>query len=163
MTDRSAHAGAEHASRTCCATRTWSTPRTATTRWPEFDENTASSICYTSGTTGNPKGAVYSHRSTLLHTYGLALPDAHGRRRHGRDPAGGADVPRQRLGHCRTPRRMVGAKLVFPGPHLDGKSLYELFETEKVTFSAGVPTVWLGLINFAQAEQAEVQHAASAR
>ncbi|MFT3665879.1 3-(methylthio)propionyl-CoA ligase [Piscinibacter sp.] len=119
-------------------------------RWPEFDENTASSICYTSGTTGNPKGAVYSHRSTLLHSYGLALPDAMG--------VGAKDailpvVPMFHVNAWGTPYAapMIGSKLVFPGPHLDGKSLYELMESEKVTFSAGVPTVWLGLINYAQA------------
>ncbi len=119
--------------------------------WPEFDENTASSICYTSGTTGNPKGAVYSHRSTLLHSYGLSMPDAMG--------VGGADVilpvvPMFHVNAWGTPYAapMIGAKLVFPGPHLDGKSLYELMEAEKVSFSAGVPTVWLGLINFAKAQ-----------
>lgn len=114
--------------------------------WPEFDERTASSICYTSGTTGNPKGAVYSHRSTLLHAYGSALPDALG--------CSAADtilpvVPMFHVNAWGLPYSapLVGAKLVMPGPHLDGKSLYELFEAEKVTFSAGVPTVWLGLIN----------------
>ncbi len=120
--------------------------------WPEFDENTASSICYTSGTTGNPKGAVYSHRSTLLHSYGLALPDGMG--------VGGADtilpvVPMFHVNAWGVPYAapMIGAKLVFPGPHLDGKSLHELLESEKVTFSAGVPTVWLGLINHMKANQ----------
>jgi acyl-CoA synthetase (AMP-forming)/AMP-acid ligase II len=115
--------------------------------WPEFDERTASSICYTSGTTGNPKGAVYSHRSTLLHAYGSALPDALG--------CSAADtilpvVPMFHVNAWGLPYSgpLVGAKLVMPGPHLDGKSLYELFEAEKVTFSAGVPTVWLGLINY---------------
>src|SRR5438105_1921548 len=114
--------------------------------WPQFDENTASSICYTSGTTGNPKGAVYSHRSTLLHAYAAALPDAM--------DCSAKDVilpvvPMFHVNAWGLPYAvpLVGAKLVMPGPHLDGKSLYELFETEKVTFSAGVPTVWLGLLN----------------
>ena len=118
-------------------------------QWPEFDENTASSICYTSGTTGNPKGAVYSHRSTLLHAYASALPDSLG--------CSAKDVilpvvPMFHVNAWGLPYSvpLVGAKLVFPGPHLDGKSLYELFENEKVTFSAGVPTVWLGLITYAQ-------------
>ncbi len=114
--------------------------------WPQFDENTASSICYTSGTTGNPKGAVYSHRSTLLHAYAAALPDSLGC--SARDvilPV----VPMFHVNAWGLPYSvpLVGAKLVMPGPHLDGKSLYELFESERVTFSAGVPTVWLGLIN----------------
>jgi acyl-CoA synthetase (AMP-forming)/AMP-acid ligase II len=117
--------------------------------WPEFDENTASSICYTSGTTGNPKGAVYSHRSSVLHAYAAALPDAL--------DCSAKDVilpvvPMFHVNAWGLPYSvpLVGAKVVFPGPHLDGKSLYELFETEKVTFSAGVPTVWLGLITYAQ-------------
>ncbi|MCR5865114.1 3-(methylthio)propionyl-CoA ligase [Aquincola sp. J276] len=115
--------------------------------WPEFDENTASSICYTSGTTGNPKGAVYSHRSTLLHAFGAALPDAM--------DCSARDVilPVVPMFHVNAwglpySSALVGAKVVFPGPHLDGKSLYELFEQEKVTFSAGVPTVWLGLLTY---------------
>ncbi|HEV7912479.1 MAG TPA: 3-(methylthio)propionyl-CoA ligase, partial [Albitalea sp.] len=117
--------------------------------WPEFDENSASSLCYTSGTTGSPKGAVFSHRSTLLHAYASALPDALG--------CSAKDVilpvvPMFHVNAWGLPYSvpLVGAKLVFPGPHLDGKSLYELFETEKVTFSAGVPTVWLGLLTYVQ-------------
>ncbi len=117
--------------------------------WPEFDENAASSICYTSGTTGNPKGAVYSHRSTLLHAYASALPDAL--------DCSAKDVilPVVPMFHVNAwglpySAPLVGAKLVMPGPHLDGKSLHELLESEKVTFSAGVPTVWLGLINYVQ-------------
>ena len=118
--------------------------------WPRFDENTASSICYTSGTTGNPKGAVYSHRSTILHAYAAALPDA--MNCSARDvilPV----VPMFHVNAWGLPyaSAIVGCKLVMPGPHLDGKSLYELFENEGVTFSAGVPTVWLGLLNYVKA------------
>jgi acyl-CoA synthetase (AMP-forming)/AMP-acid ligase II len=113
--------------------------------WPEFDENTASSLCYTSGTTGNPKGVLYSHRSTLLHTYAAALPDS--LNCSGRDvilPV----VPMFHVNAWGLPYAacMVGAKLVLPGPFLDGKSLHDLFETEGVTVSAGVPTVWQGLL-----------------
>jgi acyl-CoA synthetase (AMP-forming)/AMP-acid ligase II len=115
--------------------------------WPVFDEHTACTICYTSGTTGHPKGAVYSHRSTLLHAMGAALPDA--MNCSTRDvilPV----VPMFHVNAWGIPytAALVGAKLVFPGPHLDGKSLYELFENEKVSFSAGVPTVWLGLLTY---------------
>ncbi|HSV69959.1 MAG TPA: 3-(methylthio)propionyl-CoA ligase [Methylibium sp.] len=117
--------------------------------WPEFDENTASSICYTSGTTGNPKGAIYSHRSSVLHAYGASLPDAMGL--SARDTVLPV-VPMFHVNAWGLPyaAAMTGCRLVFPGPHLDGKSLYELFETERVSFSAGVPTVWLGLINHAK-------------
>jgi len=113
--------------------------------WPQFDENTASSLCYTSGTTGNPKGALYSHRSTLLHTFGIALPDALNL------SATDTVLPVVPMFHVNSwglpyAGPMVGAKLVMPGPHLDGKSLYELFEAEQVTLAAGVPTVWQGLL-----------------
>jgi len=120
--------------------------------WPQFDENAASSLCYTSGTTGNPKGALYSHRSTMLHTLCAATPDALN--------CGAADtilpvVPMFHVNAWGLPyvACMVGAKLVFPGPGLDGKSLYELFESEKVTLSAGVPTVWQGLLAYVEANQ----------
>jgi 3-(methylthio)propionyl---CoA ligase len=118
--------------------------------WPTFDENTASSLCYTSGTTGNPKGALYSHRSTLLHTYAAALPDA--LNCSARDvilPV----VPMFHVNAWGLPyvACMVGAKMVFPGPWLDGKSLYNLFESEGVTMSAGVPTVWQGLLAHVEA------------
>ena len=114
-------------------------------RWPELDERSAVALCYTSGTTGNPKGALYTHRSTVLHAYGAALPDAMG--------ASARDVilPVVPMFHVNAwgipyTAPLVGAKLVFPGPQLDGKSVYELFESEGVTYSAGVPTVWLGLL-----------------
>ena len=115
--------------------------------WPQFDENRASSLCYTSGTTGNPKGALYSHRSTVLHTYAAALPDS--LNLSSRDTVLPV-VPMFHVNAWGLPYAacMVGAKLVFPGPHLDGKSLHELFEGEKVTVSAGVPTVWQGLLAY---------------
>jgi fatty-acyl-CoA synthase len=118
--------------------------------WPLLDENSASSLCYTSGTTGNPKGVLYSHRSTVLHTYGAALPDS--LNCSARDvilPV----VPMFHVNAWGLPyiACMVGAKLVFPGPALDGKSLYELIEAEQVTLSAGVPTVWQGLLTHADA------------
>lgn len=117
--------------------------------WPQFDENSASSLCYTSGTTGNPKGALYSHRSTVLHSLTSTSPD--GMNVSSRDcvlPV----VPMFHVNAWGIPYSvpMTGAKLVFPGAALDGKSLYELYEQEKVTFSAGVPTVWLGLLNHVQ-------------
>ena len=113
--------------------------------WPVFDENTASSMCYTSGTTGNPKAALYSHRSTVLHAYAAALPDVMGL--SARDSALPV-VPMFHVNAWGLPysAAMVGCKLVFPGPAMDGKSIYELMEAEKVTFAAGVPTVWQMLL-----------------
>jgi acyl-CoA synthetase (AMP-forming)/AMP-acid ligase II len=115
--------------------------------WPLLDERSASFLCYTSGTTGNPKGALYTHRSTVLHAYGAALPDAMGA------SASDAILPVVPMFHVNAwgiphAAPLVGAKLVFPGKDLDGKSLYELMEAEGVTFSAGVPTVWLGLLAY---------------
>src|SRR5262245_16102904 len=120
--------------------------------WPSFDERTAACLCYTSGTTGNPKGALYSHRSTILHAYAAALPDA--LNVSARDvilPV----VPMFHVNAWGMPYScaLTGAKLVFPGQHLDGKSLHQLFETEEVTMSAGVPTVWLGLLNYMKAQK----------
>jgi acyl-CoA synthetase (AMP-forming)/AMP-acid ligase II len=117
--------------------------------WPELDEHTASSICYTSGTTGHPKGAVYSHRSTVLHAFAAALPDAMALA--ARDTVLPV-VPMFHVNAWGLPyaAAMTGCRLVFPGPHMDGKSLYDLFESERVTFSAGVPTVWLGLLTYAK-------------
>jgi fatty-acyl-CoA synthase len=113
--------------------------------WPELDENTASSMCYTSGTTGNPKAALYSHRSTLMHAYAAALPDVMC------ISARDSILPVVPMFHVNAwgipySAAMTGAKLVFPGPALDGKSVYELIEAENVTFAAGVPTVWQMLL-----------------
>jgi acyl-CoA synthetase (AMP-forming)/AMP-acid ligase II len=115
--------------------------------WPSFDERTAACLCYTSGTTGNPKGALYSHRSTLLHAYAGALPDA--LNLSARDVVLPV-VPMFHVNAWGLPYScaLTGTKLVMPGPHLDGKSLHQLFEAEGVTMSAGVPTVWLGLLNY---------------
>jgi 3-(methylthio)propionyl---CoA ligase len=115
--------------------------------WPELDERSACGLCYTSGTTGNPKGALYSHRSTTLHAYAAALPDAMG------CSARDAILPVVPMFHVNAwglpyIAPLTGAKLVFPGPALDGKSIYELLESERVTYSAGVPTVWQGLLAY---------------
>jgi len=114
--------------------------------WPEFDENTASSLCYTSGTSGNPKGALYSHRSTIIHAYAAALPDVMNLSERS------VVLPVVPMFHANAwgipySAAMTGSKLVFPGAHLDGASIHELLVAEEVTFAAGVPTVWLALLN----------------
>ncbi len=120
-----------------------------TLEWPEFDERTASSLCYTSGTTGNPKGVLYAHRSTLLHSMmmcsGPVLPLS---------PAN-TILPVVPMFHANAwglvyAGPMCGCKLVFPGFRLDGESVYELLDKEDVDISAGVPTVWLGLLNYCE-------------
>ena len=117
--------------------------------WPEFDENTASSLCYTSGTTGNPKGALYSHRSTIVHAWfssagngfnmtpsSIVLPV----------------VPMFHVNAWGLPYAafMFGAKLVLPGPFTDGESITNLIQSEKVKQLVGVPTVWLDLLNYTE-------------
>ncbi len=118
--------------------------------WPVFDENSASSMCYTSGTTGNPKAALYSHRSTVLHAYAAALPDV--MNLSARDSVLPV-VPMFHVNAWGIPysAALTGCKLVFPGPALDGKSVYDLLESERVTFAAGVPTVWQMLLGHMQA------------
>ncbi|HCK84844.1 MAG TPA: long-chain fatty acid--CoA ligase, partial [Hyphomonadaceae bacterium] len=115
--------------------------------WGGFDENTACGLCYTSGTTGDPKGVLYSHRSNLLHALAANQTDCFG--------AGANDVvlPVVPMFHANAwaiafVAPMCGAKLVMPGAKLDGASVYELLESEKVTFTAAVPTVWLMLLNY---------------
>ncbi len=123
----------------------WIGAQRPTYDWPVFDENSASSLCYTSGTTGHPKGALYSHRSTLLHAYGAALPDVMAL--SARDSVLPV-VPMFHVNAWGIPysAALTGCKLVFPGPALDGRSVYELIEAEGVTYAAGVPTVWQMLL-----------------
>ena len=115
--------------------------------WKTFDENTAAGMCYTSGTTGDPKGVLYSHRSNVLHAMIACLPDAMG--------ISSRDVilPVVPMFHANAwglaqSSPMIGAKLVMPGAKMDGASIYELLDTQKVTFTAAVPTVWLMLLQF---------------
>jgi len=125
-------------------------PQKTTYDWPEFDENSASSMCYTSGTTGNPKAVLYSHRSTILHAFAGCMPDA--LNLSARDSVLPV-VPMFHVNAWGLPyaAAMTGAKLVFPGPAMDGKSIFELIESEKVSFAAGVPTVWQMMLGHMQA------------
>jgi 3-(methylthio)propionyl---CoA ligase len=117
-------------------------------QWPALDELAASSLCYTSGTTGNPKGVLYSHRSTLLHSFAVCAPDA--LNISARDTVLPV-VPMFHVNAWGVPyaAAMTGAKLVMPGPGLDGDSLIRLIDGEKVTLALGVPTIWQGLLNAA--------------
>ena len=119
-------------------------------RWPALDERTACSLCYTSGTTGNPKGVLYSHRATVLHSIVACLPDANAL------DAATVVLPIVPMFHVNAwglpyASCIVGAKLVLPGPRLDPASLYELIETERATLAAAVPTVWIGLLEYLEA------------
>ncbi|WP_213958668.1 3-(methylthio)propionyl-CoA ligase [Variovorax sp. dw_954] len=128
----------------------WIAPHSSDYAWPSFDENSASSMCYTSGTTGNPKAALYSHRSSVLHAYAAALPDV--MCLSARDSVLPV-VPMFHVNAWGIPysAALTGCKLVFPGASLDGKSVFELIENEKVTFAAGVPTVWQMMLGHMQA------------
>jgi fatty-acyl-CoA synthase len=125
--------------------------------WKSFDENTAAGMCYTSGTTGNPKGVLYSHRSNVLHAYMASLPDA--KNLSSRDVV----MPVVPMFHANgwslafsTP--LMGASLVLPGAKMDGASIYELLDTYKVTFTAAVPTVWLMLLQDLEKTGAKLPH-----
>ena len=125
--------------------------------WEDFDENTAAAMCYTSGTTGDPKGVLYSHRSNVLHTFLANAKDSLG------TSAGDVMLPVVPLFHANSwgiafSAPMMGTKLVMPGPKLDGASVYELLDTEKVTHTAGVPTVWLMLLQHMAANNLKLPH-----
>jgi fatty-acyl-CoA synthase len=135
------------------AHESWIAGRAADCTWGEFPEETAAGLCYTSGTTGDPKGVLYSHRSNFLHGFATLMPDAFGL---GRRDVVLAIVP---MFHANAwglafAVPAVGAKFVLPGAKLDGASLFELLESEGVTFSAGVPTVWQGLLQHLERERA---------
>jgi len=125
--------------------------------WPLFDENTASSLCYTSGTTGNPKGVLYSHRANVLHSYSSTSPEVFN------FAVGDVAMPVVPMFHVNAwgipyAAPMMGAKLVFPGPKMgDGETLQALIEEEGVTFSAGVPTVWLALLEYLNSSGKQIE------
>ncbi|RYC33771.1 long-chain-fatty-acid--CoA ligase [Lichenibacterium minor] len=118
--------------------------------WPDLNERDAAGLCYTSGTTGPPKGVLYSHRSTVLHALTVSVPDCFGFK------AADAVMPVVPMFHVNAwglpyAAAMAGAKLVMPGPRLDGASLHGLVRGEGVTMTAGVPTVWMGLLDWVEA------------
>jgi acyl-CoA synthetase (AMP-forming)/AMP-acid ligase II len=124
-------------------------PHSEQFEWPEFDERTGAVLCYTSGTTGNPKGALYSHRSMVLSAITICMSGMLGLSpRESVLPV----VPMFHINAWCIPYAALagGAKLVLPGPRLDCAALYEMMEAEQVTVSAGVPTIWLGMVNYLQ-------------
>ncbi|MEM7301862.1 MAG: long-chain-fatty-acid--CoA ligase [Pseudomonadota bacterium] len=125
--------------------------------WKEFDENTAAGMCYTSGTTGDPKGVVYSHRSNVLHALIASQPDALNL------SSGTRIMPVVPMFHANAwsvafTAPMVGATMIMPGGAMDGPSIYELLDTERVNMTAAVPTVWLALLQYLQAENKKLPH-----
>jgi len=135
----------------------WIKGQAQTCRWGDFPEDTACGLCYTSGTTGNPKGVLYSHRSNVLHTLISMSKDAMG--------MGGEDVvlPVVPMFHANAwglalSCPATGANMVMPGAHMDGASIYELLDTEKVTITAAVPTVWLGLLGYLRENDLKLPH-----
>lgn len=120
---------------------------TKNVRWGEFDEDTACGLCYTSGTTGNPKGVLYSHRTNVLHSLMSIQPDAMGL------SCTDTVLPVVPMFHANAwgiafSSLAVGAKLVLPGPRMDPEAIYELLNQHSVTFTAAVPTVWMTLLNY---------------
>ena len=117
--------------------------------WPDLDENTACALCYTSGTTGKPKGVLYTHRALVLHTLVTSLPTSFGTTP---DDVILPVVPMFHVNAWGVPYTALlgGLKLVLPGPGMDGETLYKLMEEEKVTYSLGVPTVWLNLLAYVE-------------
>ncbi|MFM2238984.1 MAG: hypothetical protein RJA69_358, partial [Pseudomonadota bacterium] len=123
-----------------------------TFNWPELDDQTGAALCYTSGTTGNPKGVLYTHRAIVLDATTACLPDVLG---FSTQETVLPVVPMFHVNAWCIPYAalVAGTKLVLPGPKLDGASLFELMEAEQVTISAGVPTIWMGLIQHAEQHQ----------
>jgi len=135
----------------------WITEADGDFRWVDVDERAAAGLCYTSGTTGNPKGVLYSHRSNVLHSMAMAAPDALGL------ASRSAILPVVPMFHANSwsiafSAPMNGAKLVMPGAKLDGASIYDLMESEQVTCTAGVPTVWAMLLQHMEKEDRRLTH-----